>query len=93
MKNATKSIAKRAPHKSKSKSKVSKKSQRIKDKETQKDLDSLLTSSNIFSDLQAVKPESKTLEKEKKAQQKKEVIKSANQDLLSQLESISNFSL
>lgn len=96
-KTAKPALRKQALPKSKSKAKgVSKKSQQIKDKEAQKDLDSLLSASSIFADLQSSKPESKKQELEKKIQlqqEKKEKAKLAKMDMLSQLESISNFSL
>lgn len=95
MKSSTKTTSKIALNKTKSKSKgkVNKKSQRIKDKETQKGLDSLVSASSIFADLQANKPETKKLEKEKKTLERKEKVKSANNDLMAQLENISAFSL
>lgn len=80
-----------------SKSKSSKKSQRLKDQAAQKDLDLLLSTSSIFADLQ--KQGSKAAREEAKKQrleqqeERKQKNKSVNQDLLSQLDDISNFSL
>jgi hypothetical protein len=79
------------------KSKSSKKSQRLKDQAAQKDLDALLSTTSIFADLQ--KQGSKTAREEVKKQrlerqeERKQKNKSVNQDLLSQLDTISNFSL
>lgn len=86
-------VSKSKSTKPKSRSKNDKKSQKLKDQAIQKDLDNMMSTSSIFSEIQANRPEVKKMEMEKKAQTKKETIKSTNKDLLVQLESISNFSL
>lgn len=95
MKNTSKVAAKPgiAKTKTKPKSKINKKSQRVKDKETQKGLDSLLSTSSIFADLHASKPEVQKAEKEKKIQEKKSKAKAVNDELLTQLENIGAFNL
>lgn len=97
MKNSVKSSASKGMRKtvvkSKAKSKISKKSQRVKDQEALKDLDSMVSASSIFAELQANKPEAKKIAQEKKTQERKAAIKSVNQDLLAQLDTISSFSL
>lgn len=97
MKNTVKSSASKGMRKpavkTKAKSKISKKSQRVKDQEALKDLDSLVSASTIFAELQANKPEVKKIAQEKKSQERKAAIKSVNQDLLAQLDTISSFSL